>query len=73
MKLLPFVHHQIHTKGYNTEAEKNIYDFILDNWLNCVPQYGNADLNTRIKYSLKGYLIVSKEAIQSSFTTFINI
>lgn len=72
MELFPFIRHQIHSKGYNTEAEKNIYNFILNNWLNCVPQYERADSSVT-GYSLKGYLIISKETIQSTIYNFIKI
>ena len=58
----PFLKRLLKGREYSSESEQKLYEFILQNWLWCVPIWTNLDkIDNPAK--LKGYRMLNKEEV----------
>jgi hypothetical protein len=58
----PFLKRLLKSREYSSEPEQKLYEFILQNWLWCVPIWANLDkIGNPTK--LKGYRMLNKEEV----------
>ncbi len=58
----------LRNRKHNSESEQGLYDFILRNWIWCVPIHSrknNGEIN-----GLKGYMMLNKESVMKQAFDF---
>jgi len=64
----PFLKRLIRDRKHCSESEQKLYEYILQNWLWCVPIWKDVDKDTKRK--LVGYRMLDKETVMKQAFDF---